>query len=292
LSPLLFRAEHEPGQGDELVEFFRRHPRHDAFDKDTVWRLLQAQALAAQRVGALSLQGRPAQQFSVRQWARLGQHADLSARQFAYAAYESHEGEIKQHTRDALRILDSKWEDARAFGFKYFRERYGDADWSPEYIIGICDSTLPDVQAYGRELLQRFFQQQQGPQYLAALSEHPSINVQMFVSSFLENHATGQRDRILALRGYFVTVLSQVNKARVTKDRVLEFLLRESLRDGEVANMVGEIFTRVSLTVVRKDRSQLLTALIALQNAFPNLALPVKAVPVAVRRSAGVTGGV
>jgi hypothetical protein len=64
---------------------------------------------------------------------------------------------------------------------------------------------------------------------------------------------------------------------------VLEFLLRESLRDGEVANMVAEIFTRVSLTVVRKDRSQLLTGLIALQNAFPNLALPIKLVPPEVR---------
>jgi hypothetical protein len=116
--------------------------------------------------------------------------------------------------------------------------------------------------------------------------------VQMFVSGFLENHATGQRDRILGLRGYFVTVLSQVNKARVTKDRVLEFLLRESLRDAEVAHMVGEIFTRVSLTVVRKDRSQLLTALIALQSAFPDLALPIKAVPVPVRGSTEVPGGV
>lgn len=294
VSPLLFRAEHEPGQADELAEFFLRHQpaAAKAFDKDMVWRLLQAQASAAQRVGALLLQGRSAGEFSVRQWARLAQHADHSARQFAIAAYEAHESDIKQHTRDALRLLDSKWDAVREFGFKYFRERYGDADWNPEYIIGVCDSTLPDVQAFGRELLQRFFQQQQGPQYLAALSEHPSINVQMFVSGFLENHATGHRDRILELRGYFVTALSQVNKARTTKDRVLEFLVRESLRDPEVAKMAAEIFTRVSLTVVRKDRSQLLTGLIALQNAFPELSLPIKAVPVTVRGSAGVRGGV
>jgi hypothetical protein len=297
LSPLLFRAELQPGQGDELVDFFTRHQggAANAFDKDTVWRLLQAQATAAQRVGAALLPGRQAREFSVRQWARLGQHPDLSVRRFAMAAYEAHEAEVRQHTRDALLLLDGTWDDAREFGFRFFRDHYRDADWSPEYIIGVCDNTLPDVQAFGRELLQRFFHQEQGPQYLAALSEHPSINVQLFVSGFLENHAAGQRDRILALRGYFVTVLSQVNKARVNKDRVLEFLLRESLRDSEVANMVAEIFTRLSLTVVRKDRSQLLTALIALQNAFPHLVLPIKAVPVTLRgapAAAEVPGGV
>jgi len=294
LSALVFRADREQGQGEEIVAFFGRHSQGaaSAFDKGTVWRLLQAQATAAQRVGALLLKGRPATDFSVKQWARLGFHADLSARQFAMAAYEAHESIIKENTRDALRLLDTSWEDARQFGFKYFRERYRDPDWNPEYIVGICDSTQPDVQAFGRELLQRSFQQQQGPHYLATLSEHPSINVQLFVSNFLENHAAGNRERIVALRGYFVTVLSQINKARVCKDRVLDFLLKESLRDAEVAAMVAEVFTRVSLTVVRRDREQLIKALISLQGTFPGISVPLKALPVARGAQAATPGAV
>jgi hypothetical protein len=295
LSALLFRGAGSQDQGDELVEFFMRRAPSAAgqFSKETVWRLLQAQANAAQRVGAALLQHRPATEFSVRQWARLAQHPDLSARRYIMAAYEAHEALIKQHTRDALRMLDGAWIDAREFGFGYFRERYTDADWTPEFIIGVCDSTRDDVQAFGRELLQRFFQQQQGPQYLAALSEHPSINVQLFVSNFLESHAAGQRERILALRGYFVTALSQINRARVCKDRVLEFLLREAVKDAQVAVMVAEVFTRVSLTVVRRDRSQLIKALIQLHAAFPDLAVPVKLSPVRARAaSAEVRGGV
>ncbi len=284
LSALLFRAEQEQGQGDELVGFFLQRGASAAghFSKETIWRLLQAQSVVAQRVGAALLQHRPAREFSVRQWARLAQHSDLSARRYAMAAYQAHESTIKQHTRDALRMLDGPWEDAREFGFRYFREHYGDADWSPEFIIGVCDSTRDEVQTFGRELLQRFFQQEQGSQYLAALSEHPALNVQLFVSNFLESHAAGQRERILALRGYFVTTLSQINRARVCKDRVLEFLLREALKDAPVAEMVVEVFTRVSLTVVHRDRSQLIKALIALRAAHPDLAVPIKLLPVRV----------
>jgi hypothetical protein len=285
LSPLLFRGEQDAGQNDDLVAFFARHQAGAArlFAKDMVWRLLQAQAVGAQRVGSSVLQLRAAGEFTVRQWARLGQHPDLAVRQFAMRAYEADEVAIKSNARDALRIFDTKWNDAREFAFGYFRERFGDADWNPEFIVGICDSNQPDVQAFGRELLQRFFHQEQGPHYLASLSEHPSVNVQLFVSNFLESHAAGQRERILALRGYFVTVLSLVNKARVCKDRVLEFLVREALRDPQVAAMVAEVFTRVSLTVVRQDRSQLISALIALQNAFPQLPVPIRALPVMSR---------
>lgn len=281
LSALLFRGEQNEGQVDELVEFFvgRAASAAGVLSKETVWRLLQAQATAAQRVGAALLQHRAATELSVRQWARLAQHADLSVRRYATAAYEAHEGLVKQHTRDALRLLDGPWEDSREFGFGYFRARYTDADWTPEFIIGVCDSTRDDVQAFGRELLQRFFQQQQGPQYLAALSEHPSVNVQLFVSNFLESHAAGQPERILGLRGYFVTALSQINRARVCKDRVLGFLLREAVKDAQVAAMVAEVFTRVSLTVVRRDRSQLIKALIELHAAHPHLAVPVKLLP-------------
>jgi len=291
LSPLLFRGDQDSGQGDEIAAFLlaRRDAAARVFDKDTVWRLLQAQATAAQRVGAGLLAVRDANEFSVRQWARLGAHSDLSVRQFAMRAFEAHEGAIKQHARDALRLLDTSWDDAREFGFRYFRERFSEADWSPEYIVGVCDSTNAEVQSFGREILQRFFQQSQGPHYLATLSEHPSINVQLFVTNFLEHHAGGQRDRILALRDYFVSVLSKVNKARAAKDRVLAFLLRESLKDDAVATMVADIFTRVSLTIVRRDRSDLIRAMIAMQAAFPHLQVPIRAVPVrkSNERSAG-----
>lgn len=291
LSPLLFRGDQDQGQGFEIMAFLlaRRESAARVFDKDTIWRLLQAQATAAQKVGAALLAGRAATDFSVRQWARLGHHSDLSARRFATAAFESHEPMIKQHPRDALRLLETPWDETREFGFRYFRERFTDADWAPEYIVGVCDSTRPDVQTFGRELLQRFFQQSQGPHYLATLSEHPSINVQLFVTNFLEQHAAGQRERILALRDYFVSVLSQVNRARTAKDRVLEFLLRESLKDDAVATMVAEVFTRLSLTIVRRDRSDLIKAMIAMQAAFPQLSLPLRALPV---RAAGGAGGV
>lgn len=292
LLALLFRAEHDQGQADELHAFFTQHLMEGArtLDKDTLWRLLQAQSAIAQRVGTALLVSRTPTEFSVRQWAKLAHHADVSARQYAITAFEANEGLIKSQTRDALRLLDSSWDNVREFGFRYFRDRYQEADWSPEYIVGICDSTESDVQNFGRELLQRFFREQQGPHYLAALSEHPSINVQLFVTNFLEEHASGHSDRVLNLRGFFVTVLSHINKARICKDRVLQFLLREALRDVAVAQMAAEIFTRLSLTAVRKDRSQLIKAMIALQAAFPQLSLPIKTRPLRATYAEATSG--
>jgi hypothetical protein len=47
---------------------------------------------------------------------------------------------------------------------------------------------------------------------------------------------------------------------------------------------VAAIFTRVSLTIVQRDRSDLIKAMIAMQAAFPQLSMPIRALPV---RSAG-----
>ena len=73
----------------------------------------------------------------------------------------------------------------------------------------------------------------------------------------------------------------------------IEWLLRESLADDAVARMVAEIFTRMSLTIVRRDRSDLIKAMIAMRAAFPQLSMPINPVP--VRGSAPrteVAGGV
>ena len=89
------------------------------------------------------------------------------------------------------------------------------------------------------------------------LSEHPSINVQMFVSSFLEGHAAGHASASWRCAATSSRCCRRSTRHAPPRIACSSSCCAKSLRDGEVANMVAEVFTRVSLTVVHKDRSQL-----------------------------------
>lgn len=285
---LIFTKEEKEGQREELESFFEEYLQEatEKLDKDIVWRLLQAKSATAQSIGEKILQPRNCLDFSVKQWALLSRNPSLHVRQYAFSAFNNNIDLCKRYRKDALRILDNSWQDSREFGFQYFSEHYTDQDWEPEIIVYLCDSVRDDVQSYGREILQRFFNQQDGSEYLTKLSQHPSNNVQLFVSNFLDDHASDQPERTLGLRYYFLSVLSQVNKGGICKDRVIGFMLREASKNEKVAQMCAEIFTRISLTVVHKDKSSLIKAMMQLQKQHPELTLPIATKKPAIKMSA------
>src|SRR5439155_683307 len=90
------------------------------------------------------------------------------------------------------------------------------------------------------------------------LAEHPSVSVQLLVSGLLD-HAAGQPERLRALAPYVVTVLSQVNRGKAAKQRVIDLLRREAARSAEAAAVIAPILDRQSATAdlrfVPKDRS-------------------------------------
>ncbi len=240
---------------------------------DLLWRSVQAKSKLSQALGSLIMLQRSPEEFSVRQWSILAKNPNQSLRQYAQNAFSAHAEAARKFRNEALQMLETDWLDTREFGFNYFREVYGSEDWDPDTIIYLCDSVRDDVQAFGREVLQRFFEQQQGYHYLEKLSQHPSVNVQLFASSLLEDYAGGNDERICALRPYYISVMSQVYRGRICKDRVIAFLLVESQRSKEVACFAAEIFERISLTVVHKDKSSLIKAMLALKQLYPDLEL-------------------
>jgi len=255
LIPLAFQKEKNSQQHQDIVQLFTQDlSKHwDKIDADLLWRLLRAQSKAAQK------------------------HPFIQVREHTYMNYERNVTRIKEHTRDALRVLDSDWLDAREFGQAFFREKYTDRDWTPEHLIFICDNNRDDVQAFGRELLQRFFKQELGEEYLLKLSQHPSSNVQLFASGFLRDHAGDKPEVIKQLKQYFIVVLSQVNRGRICKDRVFHFLLDEASKDKTVAQLVADIYARQSVTAVIQDKSTLIESLLKLQVQYPGLAMPLVA---------------
>jgi predicted DNA-binding WGR domain protein len=211
---------------------------------------------------------------SMRQIVRFASHETLAVRRHSWVIYDQNISRIKYEAEEALRILDAKWDDSRAFAFDYFRKNFTETDWNAQFLISIADSTRPDVQAFGRELLTKFFKQEDGAAYLLQLSQHPATNVQIFATNYLEQFAKGNQERIESLKSYFITLLSQVNKAGVAKIRVFNFLRKEAFENEKIAEMLSEIVTRQSVTMAVADKATCIGIMRDLRKKYPSLQMP------------------
>jgi len=278
LSDALFRKEPVRDFHNDLIHLLSvdMDDLSAAIDKNTVWRLLMARSHAANRFGSHLLSKLGAQLLSVRQWSLLGKNQVHTVRQWAWDSYQKNKEMVKQNPIDALRLLESPWDDTREFAINYFRNEFTEDDWNAEIMIGVCDSVREDVQQFGRELLTQFFKEGQGNEILSKLSQHPAVNVQLFTTHYLTNYAVGDPGRIEELEPYFITVLSHVNKARVAKTRVVKFLHEQALASAESAKSVARIFGRQSVTMVLRDHSNYLLAMRDIQEKYSFIDLPIK----------------
>jgi hypothetical protein len=185
----------------------------------------------------------------------------------------------------AVRLLDTRWDDARAFFFEAFRERLGASDFTPGILVSVCDSVRADVQQFGRELVTKYFSDEAGPEYMLKLSEHPSAELQLFVTNYLERYCADDPRRLRELSHYFTSVLSRVNKARVAKARVVAFLTAEAQKSEEAARVVAGVLTRQSVTVAVGMKASAIEAMLAIRRAHPDIPLPLDVKPAEVRRA-------
>lgn len=179
-----------------------------------------------------------------------------------------------------LRLLEGPFDDSREWAFAFCRTKLQDGDWSPEALVAVCDSSNLAARAFGRELVTRLFREEDGPLYLARLSQHPAVEVQVFATTYLERFASGKPARIAELELYFRTVLSRIGAGRVAKRRVLRFLEIEALADEGTAALVVELLARQAGTVAIQDKAEMIRILDAIRRAWPAVASPLKVKPV------------
>jgi len=295
--------EHHAGVHRSLAQMLRENLT-DRWIVDstpgTVWRLIQSPSMDAQALGgvliALKIEHDAAwaENFETSEIVELSNNRIAAVRQSARAVFEmvmsrykhasNPDGSVKEMI-EAVRLLDSEWDDSREYFISQFKSRFGAEDFSPAILVGICDSTRPDVQALGRELITRFFEEESGQEYLLKLSEHPSADLQLFATNYLERYAANDAERLNHLRYYFNSVLSRVNKARVAKDRVIAFLTAEAAKSEEAARIVADIFARQSATIAKGDRAAAIEALLSINRLYPQIVLPIKVLEPEVRRA-------
>ncbi len=250
--------------------------------QETTKQLLQTKSTAAQEVAGsiLSANGSVwASSFTTSEIAQFGNHEVLTVRNASYAMCEQILPRLHRQPEElfaALPFLESRWDDARLFGFRLFGEFLQPEDFTPAVIISICDSIRTDVRKFGRDLVSRCFQETDGQEYLVKFSEHPSTDMQLFATNYLENYAANNPSRLQELIPYFTRVLAQVNRGRVTKQRVFAFLNQEATKSEAAASIVAQIFTRQSAAIAIGDKAKALESLLKIHLTYPQIPLPIK----------------
>jgi predicted DNA-binding WGR domain protein len=299
----LFGKEPHAGVHGTLVKILREdtgsHWMKQA-TRGTAWKLIQSKSQVAQELGGNLLEFKVntealfADSFDFNELVELSNHEVLAVRQASWLMFPKMLHHLQQarnphlHLEEmakAVKLLDSKWDDSRDFWFDRFAAHFTASDFTPGILVSVCDSVRPAVQAFGRKLITRFFANEDGHEYLLKLSEHPSAELQTFATNYLERYATDNPARLNALKHYFISVLSRVNKARVAKSRVIGFLTDEAQKSEEAAHIVAEIFARQSLTMALGDKAAAIEAMLKIHRAFPQIPLPITVKPSEVRNA-------
>lgn len=209
--------------------------------------------------------------FTLKQIISLANHEFLAVRQWSWSFYKNNVGRIKSDRSHALGILDAKWDDSREFAFHFFQTEFTDEDWDTDCLVGIADSVRSDVESFGKNLIMKFFKKEQGLEYLTKLSQHPSQNIQLFVTSYLEEYAADNSEKLKELNFYFRSVLSRVNRARTAKNRIFTFLEKEGRKNIESAEAVSKILDDLSATTAIQDKAKCINIISELKMIYPQL---------------------
>ncbi len=252
-----------------------------AVSQEHAMTLVHTQSSAAQEMGGHILQANHqtwAQNFTASEIVGLTHHQVKLIRNTARSIAQIQLTKFRRDPSELMElvnILDSDWEDGRATGMELFGTWLTAAELTPAILINICDGNRADVRKFGRDLVTRCFQTNDGEEYLLKFSEHPATDMQLFTTQYLETYASNNPDRLQELVPYFVRVATQVNRAKIAKQRIFNFLDREATKSEAAAKIIAEILTRQSATIAIGDRAKSIEILLKIHQLYPDLPLPI-----------------
>lgn len=255
-------------------------------DIETAKLLIKSDYTEANEAGGLILQDRVNdwnKEFSTAEIVDFTNNENLLVRQTSWKFAENRGEKLREEVSYLICALDAKWQDSREFWREFFRTKFTAKELTPEVLVSICDSVIDETQKFGRDLLLHYFKAENGVEYLLKLSEHPSPEMQLFATNYLENHATDSPERLKELAPYFVRVLSLVNRSRVAKERILQFMESEALKEETSAKIIAKILARQSATVAIGDKATLIESMLKIRRKFPEIELPIQVKQTEVR---------
>ncbi len=288
---LLTKEKHE-GIHSFLVTLLKDLPPWmTSISKETTMMLLRAKSSPAQELGGLLLSANYQtwiEEFTASEIVKLGNHEVAAIRKASHQMLSQISNRLRADSQEmvaAVRMLEAKWQDSREFAFKLFTTEFGENEFTPEVLVSICDSVREEARRLGRDLLTRNFQSLDGEEYLLKFSEHPSADMQLFATNYLENYAKDDTEKLQQLAPFFISILSRVNRGSVAKKRTFKFLELESQKSEIAAKIVAEIMTRQSVTMAVADKSSAIQIMLKIHKNYPHLTLPIQVKPVVEVRS-------
>ncbi|MEO1375350.1 MAG: WGR domain-containing protein [Cyanobacteria bacterium J06635_10] len=288
---LLTKEKHE-GIHSFLVTLLKDLPPWmTSISKETTIMLLKAKSSPAQELGGLLLTANYQtwiEEFTASEIVKLGNHEVAAIRKASHQMLSQISNRLRADSQEmiaAVRMLEAKWQDSREFAFKLFTTEFGENEFTPEVLVTICDSVREEARRLGRDLLTRNFQSLDGEEYLLKFSEHPSADMQLFATNYLENYAKDDTEKLQQLAPFFISILSRVNRGSIAKKRTFTFLESEAQKSETAAKIVAEIMTRQSVTMAIADKSSAIQIMLKIHKNYPHLTLPIKIKPVVEVRS-------
>ncbi|MEM7712247.1 MAG: WGR domain-containing protein [Cyanobacteria bacterium P01_A01_bin.68] len=283
---LLTKEKHE-GIHSFLVTLLKDLPPWMTnISKETTIMLLKAKSSPAQELGGLLLTANYQtwiEEFTASEIVKLGNHEVAAIRKASHQMLSQISNRLRADSQEmvaAVRMLEAKWQDSREFAFKLFTTEFGANEFTPEVLVTICDSVREEARRLGRDLLTRNFQSLDGEEYLLKFSEHPSADMQLFATNYLENYAKDDTEKLQKLAPFFISILSRVNRGSIAKKRTFTFLESEARKSETAAKIVAEIMTRQSVTMAIADKSSAIQIMLKIHKNYPHLTLPIKIKPV------------
>jgi WGR domain len=284
-------AAQPPGVPAHVVSVLRRELASCLPVRDVagVMALVGALSPHAREAGGLLLAQLSADDVELEAVVRLASHEILMVRQGAWALARKARERFRVTPVALARLCDARWPDSRDFAFGFVRS-FDAKDLVPDAVIAICDSALPLVQAFGQSLLFEHFREEHAARYLVQLSEHPATGIQLLVSGLLERFGRGNLELLRQLLPCLTTILCQVNRGGVAKQRVLSFLRKEAVASPEAASLLAPLLERQSLTRAVSHRGPLIATLVDVHERYPEVPVPLTsaAIPLHARGGRGV----
>lgn len=275
--PLLLRKESTPGLHEDLLALILEHlaPFIDRIPGDYAMRMLRCPYLAGKELGWEVLKRHGGlDALTMPERVELGGNDVQRVRAAVREWFDAHPERVIDELAEAVRLVDSPWGDTQLFAMQWFREKVSEEQWTPEILVSLCDCNTPMVQAFGKELITRYFKTEDGPRYLLQLSQHPAASMQSFAVNYLEQHAADDVERLAELEHFFVSVLALIDQGRIAKTRVFAFLQREGAKSREAAEIVLRVLSRHSATISVTDKAACIEAMAELQSIHGELESP------------------
>jgi predicted DNA-binding WGR domain protein len=219
---------------------------------------------------------------TLRQIIALANHELLAIRHWAIDYFDKNASRIRYERNEAIRLLDAKWDDTRLAAMNFFRNHFTKDDWDVDSLVSIADSVRSDVENFGKELIMKFFEEEDGERYLTMLSQHPSASMQLFVTNYLERFASNHLERLKSLEFFFRSALMRVNQGRIAKDRIVDFLEKEATNSEETAFWLVALLNDMVNTLAIQDKARFIQLLQKLKHLHKNLKVAITFEPLAI----------